>query len=156
MREIRDTAKFGTHTIFAPWSCRDSSALPAKRVCVPNFARTLILGLGLLLAPRPSQAAVRVCGTMVSSGPQVAATEVIARQTAMAMWGAKALAATKSAGASAISPPAWRLAISKSVACTRVDQGRFACQATATPCFIRQVPPPALKPLIKGKPVIET
>lgn len=105
----------------------------------------------------PARAAVRACGSRVSGGVQVAETEPRARQLALAAWTAKAVAAA----AKGETPPSWKLAISKSLACKRVDEGRFACEASAAPCVIQQVPSPPgggqqpPLPTAKRKPVVD-
>jgi hypothetical protein len=120
----------------------------------------------LTIVTGPAQAAVRSCSERLSSGPQVGPTENAARQAALADWTQRAEAAAKlRAGLARPALPNWRLATNKSVGCTRVDKGLVACIAAANPCVVQQVPGaipdggggnrPPLRPLLKGKPVIE-
>lgn len=84
----------------------------------------------------PSAAAVRVCGDRVTSGSHEAETETLARAAAIAAWTKRA-----QEGATGGAQPAWRIAVSRTLSCRRVDGGQVACEAVARPCVIQQKPP---------------
>jgi hypothetical protein len=87
-----------------------------------------------LLAPA-ANAAVRNCQRVATSGPHEAASELAARQAAIAAW-------VKAATVHGDGYGSWRIAASKSFACTRIADSRFRCEAIAMPCIIEQAPRP--------------
>jgi hypothetical protein len=102
--------------------------------------------LSVVLPSAAVRAAVRVCEPSVTSGPREAASEGDARRDAMANW---LIAAGRYSPAHAN----WRLAASKSLACTPLAGGGYRCEAYGAPCVISQVPPPdgrRMEPLQPG------
>jgi hypothetical protein len=122
-----------------------------KRLTRPA-GRFLLLRIGIFalssFAVEPASAAVRLCGERITGGQQIATTEPVARRAAIAAWLARV------SGPPATTPlqPSWQLADGKSVACTRVDGGRFSCSATARPCVVSQIPQPGFTPRPRGVP----
>lgn len=93
---------------------------------------------GAVSAPMTTQAAVRRCGPVVTSGIASAKTEIEAKTKAMAEWRAKALA-------NGPGFDSWRLAHNKILKCLPATTG-FECVAMAAPCLIDQTPGSPLKP----------
>lgn len=98
------------------------------------YAVSLIVTVGIAAASADrTEAAVRLCKTMTSSGLQEARSEQEARALAISAW----VTAASSHGERYAG---WRVAIDKLIACSATADGRFWCLAKATPCTISQVP----------------
>jgi len=106
------------------------------RVGACRFVLSVVIAGGALSACDPAAwAAVRICQPEVSSGLQVADTELEARRLAISAWVA-------AAGAYGKPYTSWRLALSKFYSCAEGEDGKVRCLARARPCVISQVPSP--------------
>jgi hypothetical protein len=113
---------------------------------------SLILGVVVALSSAgwplaPVHAAVRICQSAVSSGLQDARTEKEARALAISAW-------ITAAAVHGASYTAWRLAIGKSLTCSKTTADTYQCLAKAEPCVISQVPPPVEQVPLRKAPGI--
>ena len=102
---------------------------------------------GLSTAP-PALAATRTCGEVIATAGEDPASDLKAKQKAMAGWLA---AAAKLGPAYSV----WRNAIDRSLSCLKLADGTRRCQAYARPCGITQIPgalPPGTLPQVPAPP----
>ena len=85
-----------------------------------------------LVAPVPVNAATRVCREIVAVSGEDRASELVAKQRALAGW---TLAASQFGPAFTL----WRNAHRRSLSCLRLSDGTHRCQAYGHPCGISQV-----------------
>jgi hypothetical protein len=90
-------------------------------------------GAASLCPALDARAAVRVCRPAVSGAVGEATTEQEAKRLALANWVARA-------GQYGAGYSSWRMANNKRLACRAGSNGSTRCQATATPCIIKQNP----------------
>ncbi len=89
--------------------------------------------ISLLVIPAATQAAVRTCTEILAAAGEDVASEVVAKQKAMAGWTAEA---AKFGAAFVL----WRNAADKSLSCLKLSSGVWRCQAYGRACGISQVP----------------
>ena len=105
----------------------------------------LCLGMAVASGQDTALAAVRVCHPSHTGGQHTAASEIEARQATLAVC--RKLAELHGPGYGA-----WRLAINKSLSCSRQSDGRYVCEAFGAPCVLQQVLEPGLKRVPKLQP----
>ncbi|NOU04551.1 MAG: hypothetical protein HOO99_00025 [Hyphomicrobiaceae bacterium] len=102
----------------------------------------------LALVHTQAHAAVRQCAPAVTSVATDRTDEQNARRNAITAWANEA----RKLG---VQYTSWRLAIDRSVICSKVEDVGFRCKVTAAPCTIQQNPslaPPVRKPEAGPKP----
>ncbi len=116
-----------------------------------NTQGGLVTFLGLLAVLAiltPATAAVRRCGDFIATAGEDRVSENAAKQKAMTLW-------VEAAGQHGPAFTAWRLAIDKSLSCSKLADGMYRCQVLARPCGVTQVPdalPPGTAPALPAAP----